>query len=175
MKKIVVINGLIAAVIIAGVSSLFLWSAGSDSAHSQSEWLGYLIMVVGLSFVFVAIKQHRDKNLGGVIDFVQGFKVGLLVTLIAALFYVVSWEFYYQNLGDGYIEAYQQSHLEQMAERGASDIEIATVTKEMDEFALLYDKLYFRAVITLLEILPVGLIITLLSAFVLKTKTNRVR
>jgi len=120
MLKIILVNGLMAAVIIAGVSNLLVWLAGDDAAHSHSAWLGYLAMVVGFSFIFVAIKQHRDKNLGGVLYFSQAFKVGLLVSLIAS-----------------------------------------------------YTKFYFRALIRLMEILPVGLIITLLSAFLLKTQWKK--
>jgi hypothetical protein len=173
MKKIVLINGLLAAIIIAGVSTVFLWRAGPDAAHSQSEWLGYLIMLVGLAFIFVAIKQHRDNNLGGVISFVNAFQIGLLVTLIAALFYVAAWEAYYQNAGQGFIETYQQSYMEQLQSDGATAEELAVKKQEMNEFTELYDKLYFRAMITLLEILPVGLLMTLLAAFLLKTKKSQ--
>lgn len=173
MKKIVLINGLLAAVIIAGISSVFLWRVGADAEHSHAEWLGYLVMLVGLAFVFVAIKQHRDNNLGGVISFVKGVQIGLLVTLIAALFYVMAWELYYQNAGQGYIESYQQSYLEQLKSNGATEQEIKTTRQEMTEFADLYDKLYFRVMFTLLEILPVGLLITLLAAFLLKTKKSK--
>jgi hypothetical protein len=69
MNKIILINGLIAALIIADVSSLMLWSAGSEAAYSQSEWLDYLIMVAGLSVIYVAIMGVRDQQFSGVIGF----------------------------------------------------------------------------------------------------------
>lgn len=170
MKKIVLVNGLIAAAIIAGVSLAFLWNQGPDSNHSQAEWLGYLVMLAGLAFIFVAVKQHRDNNLGGVITFGQGFKVGLLVTLIAAIVYVLAWEWYYQNAGQGFIENYQQVMLEQYHADGVSENELAEIRKEMNEFAALYEKFYIRILITMLEILPVGMVVSMVAALLLKTR-----
>ncbi len=172
MKKIVLINGLIASLLIAGISSLMLWSAGPEASHSQSEWLGYLIMIVGLSVIFIAVKQHRDHNMGGVIGFKTAFLVGFWVTVIASLCYVLSWELYYQNAGQDFMAAYQESHLKQMQDDGASADAIKTAQQEMAGFAALYAKFYFRAFITLIEILPVGLVISLLSASLLRTQTK---
>lgn len=173
MKKIVLINGLIAAVIISGISSYLLWSAGDDVDNSHSVWLGYLIMIVGLSVIFVAVKQHRDNNLGGVISFKTAFLIGFLITLITATFYVFSWELYYQSIGQDYIANYQTSYLENLTNQGASIGEIEKTKQEMAAFSVQYERFYFRAFITLLEILPVGLIVALFSALLLKTKSNK--
>ncbi len=172
MKKIVFVNGIIAALLISGISSLMLWSAGPESSHSQSEWLGYLIMIVGLSVIFIAVKQHRDHHLGGVIGFKTAFMVGLWVTLIASACYVISWELYYQNAGQDFMAAYQESHLAKMRDDGATAAAIESFQQEMADFAALYAKFYFRAFITLIEILPVGLIISLLSASLLRTQSK---
>jgi len=170
MFKIILINGLIAAAIIAGVSSLMLWSAGSDAAHSQSEWLGYVIMVAGLSVIYVAIRQVRDQQFGGVIGFFKALQVGMTITLIAAVFYVGSWELYYRSAGQDFIAQYQQSQLDQLAESGASEAAIEASRQEMAEFARWYERWYIRALITLLEILPVGVLISLISATLLRTR-----
>ena len=170
MHRIILINGLIAAVIIAGVSSLMLWTTGSEAAHSQSEWLGYLVMVAGLSVIYVAIRQVRDQQFGGVIGFFKALQIGLAITLIAALFYVGSWELYYRSAGQDFIAQYQQSQLEQLAESGASEADIESSKKEMAEFARWYERWYIRAMITLLEILPVGVLISLISAALLRTR-----
>ncbi len=173
MLRVVLVNGLLAAAIIAGVSTVLLWTAGGDAAHSQSPWLGYLVMVVGFSFIFVAIKQHRDKNLGGIIYFGQAFKVGLLVSMIASLAYVISWEVYYHNGGEDFIEKYQANYLADLKTKGATEVELAQTSQEMNDFAVSYAKFHFRALITLAEIFPVGLIITLLSAWLLKSQRKR--
>ncbi|MFC3195513.1 DUF4199 domain-containing protein [Marinicella sediminis] len=170
MNKIIIINGFIAALVIAGLSSWLLWSTAGDAAHSQSAWLGYLIMVAGLAVIYVAIKQVRDQQCGGLIGFYKGFSIGLQVTLIAAFFYVLSWEFYYQSAGQDFITNYQQSQLSHMAEAGATDAEMAASRKDMQAFAQWYDRWYNRAMVTLFEILPVGLLISVLAAALLRTR-----
>jgi hypothetical protein len=169
MTKIVLIYGLISSLIIAGISSILLWS----SIEHSSEWLGYLIMVIGLSLTYIAIKQHRDNNLGGIITFSKAFQVGILVTLIACLFYVLSWEIFYQNAGENYILDYQNSYIENMRSSGESEQKINDFKNEMQSFATQYENFFFRIFITLLEILPVGFIITLISALLLKNKKSK--
>ncbi|MFK8011467.1 MAG: DUF4199 domain-containing protein [Marinicellaceae bacterium] len=169
MKKIVLIYGLMASILIIGTSSFLLWMAQSHS----SEWLGYLIMIVGFSFTFIAIKQHRDKNLGGIINFSKAFQVGMLVTLIACFFYVVSWEVYYNNVGSNFIQAYQDTYIESLRSKGTPEVEVNAAIKEMSGFAKQYENFFFRVAITLIEILPVGIIITIISALLLRTKKRR--
>lgn len=168
MKKIVLVYGCIAALIIGVVSIILLWAG----ITIDNEWLGYLVMIIGFSMIFVAIKQYRDKDLGGVITFKKAAQVGLLITLMASLFYVVCWEVYYQNEGQDFISQYQNAEVESMRASGASEEKIDTYVKEMQDFAKLYDQALIRWLITLVEIFPVGLIITLLSALLLKTKKH---
>ena len=170
MLRVISVNGLIAAAIISGVSAVLLWTAGDEATHGHSPWLGYLVMVVGFSFIYVAIKQHRDNNLGGVIYFGQAFKVGILVSLIASFVYVFSWEFYYRNGGENFLEEYQVSYLAELKAQGVTTEKLSQTSQDMKAFAVSYAKFHFRALVTLTEILPVGLIITLLSAYLLKSR-----
>ncbi|MBL4773923.1 MAG: DUF4199 domain-containing protein [Alcanivoracaceae bacterium] len=171
MKKIVLIYGLIASILITVISSLLLLL--SKDNHHSSEWLGYLIMIIGLSMIFVGIKQHRDKNLGGIIGFGKAFQIGLLISLIAGLFYVTSWELYYQNSDQTFIEQYYNSYIDEMRKSGSNDSEIAEIKQEMETFAANYKNFFYRILITFLEIFPVGLIISLVSSFLLKTKRSK--
>lgn len=172
MKKMVLIYGFLASLIVVGVSSLFLWSSAPDSSLSHSEWLGYLTMVLGLSVIFVAVKQHRDHNLGGVIGFKSALLVGLLVTLITTVCYVLAWEIFFQQLGQSYLAEFTQQYLLELEQGGASPDELAATRQEMSEFGALYNRFYFRMFITALEILPVGLVISFLCAALLRTRST---
>ena len=67
------------AVIIAGM----VYADGVGGGHATSSlWFGYLIMILALSTIFLAIREYRNKNLGGVIKFLPAFGVGLLVAAI---------------------------------------------------------------------------------------------
>ncbi len=170
MKKTIFIYGLLASAIIAGVSALFLWTASEDPDYSSSAWLGYVVMIVGFTMVFIGIKQQRDKHQGGIISFVEAFKVGISITLIATFFYVVSWELYYQNAGQDFMEKYSASYIDNMRQNGADEAAIAATQKEMQTMGEKYKQFPFRFFITLMEIFPVGLLVTLISAWLLKTR-----
>lgn len=70
MLRIILIFGTIAGLIVGG-AGFCLTVAWADNPPSMSlgAVFGYLIMLVALSAVFVGIKRHRDRNLGGVIRF----------------------------------------------------------------------------------------------------------
>jgi len=169
MKKIVFIYGVIAGIINLAVSYLVFVALGDAFSHSQNEVMGYLVMIVALSIIFVAIKQYRDKNLGGVIKFKTAFLVGLYISLIAGTIYVANWEIYMQTAGsDDFIEQYQSSMINNMKADGASEEAIQEQMGKNEYYKEMYSNTFFRILITYSEILPVGLIISLLSAFLLK-------
>ncbi|MEP0007173.1 MAG: DUF4199 domain-containing protein [Balneola sp.] len=169
MKKIVFIYGVIAGIINLAVSYLVFVVLGDAFSHSQNEVMGYLVMIVALSIIFVAIKQYRDKNLGGVIKFKTAFLVGLYISLIAGTIYVANWEIYMQAAGsDDFIEEYQSSMINNMKADGASEEAIQEQMEKNEYYKEMYSNTFFRILITYSEILPVGLIISLLSAFLLK-------
>lgn len=169
MKKIVLIYGIIAGIINLAVSYLVFVVLGDAFSHSQNEVMGYLVMIVALSIIFVAIKQYRDKNLGGVIKFKTAFLVGLYISLIAGTIYVANWEVYMQTAGsDEFIEQYQTSMINNMKADGASEEDIQKQLEKNEYYKEMYSNTFFRILITYSEILPVGLLISLLSAFLLK-------
>lgn len=171
MKKIVLVYGVIAGAINIAVALLLTTIFGDDMAHSNTEWLGYLIMIIALTLIFMGIKQFRDKHLGGVIKFGKAFLTGLYIALVASAVYVGMWEVYIQTSGENWIENYQTSLIEGMREQGATEQEITIQKKELEYYADIYKDPFTRTLITLSEILPVGLIISLISAALLRKST----
>ncbi|MFZ1700481.1 MAG: DUF4199 domain-containing protein [Pyrinomonadaceae bacterium] len=168
MKKIVIAFGLISGVVITALMWLML-ALVSAGVASHSVVFGYAIMVIALSLVFFGVKSYRDNN-GGKITFFKGLQVGILISLIAALCYGISWEAYYRTDGGDFIEQYSVQYVEEMRSNGASDAEIAETQKQMAEFAEQYKNFFVRFGMTLMEILPVGVIVTLISAGLLRRK-----
>lgn len=168
MKKTIITFGLIAGAIIASVIALGLaWDTSSEHLAGL-EWLGYAVMIIAFSMIFVAIKGYRDGELGGVIRFGTAFGVGIGVTLVASVIYVVAWEISLAMTDYAFIEDYTQSVISAEAAAGASDAELAALQAEMDVMKKRYSNPLFRVLITLLEIFPVGLLISLISAAVLR-------
>ncbi len=49
--------------------------------------VGYTSMVVAFSMIFFAIRNYRDNLNNGSITFGKGFRIGILITVIASLVY----------------------------------------------------------------------------------------
>lgn len=168
MKKIVFWYGIIAGIINVGLAWLLYLIWGDDLMHANNVWLGYLVMLIALSMIFFGVKQFRDSQLGGVIKFGKAFLVGLCITLVASTIYAGAWEVYMQTSGEDFIETYQSSLIENMRENGATDDEIAQTMEDLEYYAEVYQNPFLRVLVTLSEILPVGLLISLISAALLR-------
>jgi hypothetical protein len=101
---------------------------------------------------------------------VKGLQVGILITLISAVCYGLSWEAYYRTSGHDFMQQYSAKQIEQMRAKGAPEAEVSETQKQMDQFGEMYKNFFFRFGMTLIEILPVGVIVTLISAALLRKK-----
>ena len=82
MKRIIIINGLIAGVIVSLMFAIsYPLTHNGTLSNESSMVVGYISMVIALSLVFVGIKSYRDQHQKGVITFGRGFVVGILITL----------------------------------------------------------------------------------------------
>ncbi len=168
MKKIILVYGSIVGIVIIGSLILSL-TAGFEEGHVTGlAWLGYLVMIVAFSLIFFAIKQYRDRDLGGVIRFSSALKLGLGIALLASVIYVVVWEINLAVTDFDFMNAYTESIIEQRKSEGLSETEMQEVYAEMDEMKAQYARLLPRLMITFIEIFPVGLLISLISAAILR-------
>jgi len=176
MNKNIIIYGIIAGII---VSFLMLFSVSYYSHcegnvdYSSSMLIGYASMLIAFSLVFVGIRNYRDKYNDGVISFGRAFKIGIMIVLIASTIYVVAWLIDYFCFIPDFMDKYAAHALDKLKAGGASQIEIDKQTKEMAGMGKMYKNPFFNAMMTYAEILPVGLIVTLISSLILKRKTAK--
>lgn len=171
MKKIVITYGLIAGVILGAM--FFVTAPLYDKGivnFDNGMLIGYTTMVVALSLVFFGVKSYRDNQRNGAITFGKAFQVGILITLLASVCYALSWEVAYHTVSKGYSEKFTGHYIEKVKKEGKTEAEVNTAIKEMEEFKAVYENSFIRFAMTLMEILPVGLIITLISAALLRKK-----
>lgn len=170
MKKNIFIFGLISGLI---VTSFMVYSVDSCYRNSDFEGnkvLGYAGMFLAFSFIFIAIKNFRDKQQQGSITFGKAFTVGVCTSLVASTIYVVVWLIYFYGFIPDFMDKYTLHVLKEAKESGASALEIQGKVKEMDNFKEMYKNPIWVVLITYSEVLPVGLIISLISAFILRKK-----
>jgi hypothetical protein len=171
MKKIVLSYGLISGAIISVLMLITMPHSMEDFDMESGQWIGYTTMVIALSMVFFAIKSYRDKYQQGVISFGKGFLTGLYITLIAGSMYAFTWEIMYRNMDGDFMEVYKTHMVKEMQKQGMPETEIKAKTAEMDQMAQMYKNPVFRFAFTLLaEFLPVGIVISLISAAILRKR-----
>lgn len=170
MKKTVLTFGLISGAVVAGLMWLMMGLFKTGVVNfDNGEIFGYTTMIVALSMVFFGIKSYRDKN-GGRIGFWKAVQVGILISLISAACYAVSWEVYYRTSGDDFMQGYTAHYIQKMKERGAPAEEVEKTEKDMAAFGEMYKNPVIRFGMTLLEILPVGVIVTFISAALMRRR-----
>jgi hypothetical protein len=170
MKRIVLVSGLIAGAILAAVMVVTMPLARRGTL-SHSYVVGYSAMVLAFVMVFVGIRSYRETIGGGTMTFGKGFQVGILITLIASLIYVATWEILYFGFIPDFMEHYSASMIAQMQAAGASAAAIAAKQRELLEFQRMYKNPLFNIAMTFVEVFPVGLIITLVAAAILRRRS----
>ncbi|MGB5483973.1 DUF4199 domain-containing protein [Parasphingorhabdus sp.] len=167
MQKIALAYGILSGtiVIVTMIMGLVFSDGGS---FLSSELFGYLTMLIALSMIFIAIKRFRDQELGGVIRFLPAFAMGLAVAVIAGVVYTVIWELYLMSNGYAFIDGYVNSAIEAKKAAGLTAERLAQEIATLEEMRTNYGKIYIRMPMTFLEIFPVGLMIAILSAAILR-------
>ncbi len=171
MKRTVTVFGLIAGVIVVALVWLML-AVGSDSMD-HSQFVGYGIMVVSLSMIFFGIKSFRDNNGAGTITFWKGVQIGLLITLIASLMYAMGWIVHnavYPEWVGMFMEKYSEHQANTMSTAGSSQAEIDAASQQMADMGKMLENPLIFFLVGLAEMVPVGILITVISAAILRKK-----
>jgi hypothetical protein len=169
MKKTVLTFGLIAGAIISvlmGGSLLLADKIGSG--HSMA--VGYTIMVASFLLIYFGIRSYRDNDLGGQISFGRAFACGILITLVTTACYVAMWEVLYFNFRPHFMDGYFAAQIHKVQSSGLDPATIATQVAAIQRSAQLYQNPFVNMAYTFIEPFPVGLVITLVSAAVLRRK-----
>jgi hypothetical protein len=171
MKNIVITFGLISGGVLAAMTAIMIPLLMNGTIDfSNGELIGYSTMVLSFLAIFFGIRTYREKNGGGAITFGRAFKVGILITLISCAVYVLGWEIVYWNFVPDFADKYAALTLEKMRADGATPAEIAAETKKMAQFKEWYTKPLFNVLVTFGEVFPLGLLMTLISAAILRKK-----
>lgn len=171
MKNTVIKFGLISGAILAGLSAVTMpLCLNGTIDFDHQEILGYSSMVLAFIMVFFGIRSYRENQGGGTITFGRAFKVGILISLVTCAVYVISWEIVYYNFLPNFFETYSAHVIDKMRAKGETAEAIATMQSQMATWAELYKNPFINVAITFMEVFPVGLIVTLVSAAILRKK-----
>jgi hypothetical protein len=168
ITRILALYGIIGGLIVAIPVDWLVLSRTPEWVSGNMMLFTYLAMIVALTAVFLGIKHYRDKTLGGVIGFVPALLVGLGISAVASLIYALCWEASLALTGFDFAGSYAKQMVEAARARGVSPAELQRVMADADAFAKSYGSWLYRIPVTFLEMFPVGVLISLISAGLLR-------
>lgn len=155
------------AILCANAIYMMNWMM-SDPDFKANDVLGYAAMVVVFSLIYFGVRNYRNKYLDGTISFGKAFKTGALIALVASTLYVVIGLSYYYLFAPDFLDHYINYVL-----RNTPADKLASKTVEMARYKEMYQNPLFAILMTYAEVLPIGLVVALVSAFILKRRRKR--
>ncbi len=172
MKKIVLTFGLISGAV--SIATMLAAIPFEDKiSHDKAEILGYTIIVLSALLVFFGIRSYRENVGEGRLSFGRGFAVGILITLISSACYVGTWEIVYFKFMPDFAVKYGAQMVERAKASGASQQKIAEAEQQAREFKQAYDNPLINVAYTFMEVFPVYLVVTAVSAGILRKKARQ--
>ncbi|WP_294818257.1 DUF4199 domain-containing protein [uncultured Flavobacterium sp.] len=167
MKKIVLTYGLLGG----GISVIgYLITMFTGAPHNEFAMLiGFASMLAAFSLIFVATVKYRKQH-DGAINFGNAFLIGLYISLIASTIYVLVWLYYLYNVYPDFAPKYAAQYLEGLKAAGVPQEKVAAEAVKMNQFISDYKKPWYVIAMTYTEILPIGIIVSLISAAILRRR-----
>lgn len=173
MKKTILVYGLILGAIVTG-NGIYMANMCNTNPHFETnDTLGFAALIVVYSLVFFGVRNYRNKFNDNQINFKQAFKTGLWITTISSLLYVIVWVFVYYLFMPGYFDQYVEHVVYKATKAGDSAAEIASLKEQMTFYGKLYQNPLFVVLSTFAEAFVVGLVASLISAFILRTRKGK--
>lgn len=173
MKNNVLKFGLISGGIVStfmAISMAIMGCGASSGNMTISMIIGFASMAAAFSFVFVGIKNYRDKQNEGVVTFGKAFLLGVMISFIASTMYVIVWGVEYHFFFPDFMDKYSAIQVKQVQESGITGAELEENLKSIESARVNYANPVFFSLYTYMEIFPLGIIISLISALILKRK-----
>ncbi|MEO5571303.1 MAG: DUF4199 domain-containing protein [Bacteroidia bacterium] len=148
------------------VISMIIFLIGLDKSQT-GENLGYINIVILIAAMVMAVKERRENELGGFIEFGQAFSTGMMVVLIASAITAVYTFLYISVINPGFRDYVLQKQITKMETSGQSQEQIDMALPYVEKFMTPVMMTLF----TFLGGLVVGVIIALIIAAIMK-KSN---
>lgn len=172
MKKTILAYGFLSGLAGSVLMTSFALYFKSNENYINGQLFGYAGILLSMLFVYFGIRSYRDHQSGGALSFAKAFQVGILITVISCVCYVVAWMVVYNTLMPDFMDKYIEHALAQMKKSGASEEVIRQQSAKMDEYKTMFKNPLIFFAMTFMEPFPVGSVVTLISSFMLRTKAS---
>lgn len=163
MTKTFLRYGLYSAAFLVALFSFNMWVG-----HFGTTMLaGYITMVLALSFVYFGLRYYRDKQNNGALSFSQGLGLGMLITLAPSIAIGLFDMAYIKFFNPDFYQKYTDQAVAQLKATVPADQFQAKADALRKSMAFMsqpwVDFLFMFA-----QVAAIGLIITVISTFILK-------
>jgi Protein of unknown function (DUF4199) len=169
MRKTILTFGLISGAI-SSLLMIAIVAFGNRIGFDRGAVIGYTSIVLSFLMVFFGIQSYHDNIGNGQITFLKAVAVGISITLISCICYVLTWEIIYYNFLPGFWDKYGAHLAEKLRASGASPAAVQAKLQQVAKHKEQYKNPLLNATLTFIEPFPIGLVITLISALVLRRK-----
>ncbi len=171
MKRTVLTFGLISGAI-SSVMMLLTLPFMDRIGYDRGEIIGYSVIVLSFLLVFFGVRSYRDNVAGGTLGFGRALAVGLLITLVSCACYVATWQLVYRALTPDFLVKYTAHLIEKERAAGATPEQLQATAQRMAEFEKLYQNPIVNVAFTFLEPFPIGFLVSLITAGVLRRRAG---
>lgn len=169
MKKTVLRYGLYSAAFLTAVFSFNMWIGGFGTTMTA----GYITMVLSVSFVYFGLRYYRDKQNNGQLSFGEGLKLGMLITLEPALSIGFFDLVYIKVFNPDFYEKYEASELARLKTTTPA-AEYGAKADALHKQIVFMSQWWVDFLFMFTQVAAIGLIITVISTFILKRKADEV-
>ena len=172
MKKTIFYYGIISGIVMILLFLIPFLVNGDIAVLGNGAIFGYASIILSLSAVYLGIRKYRDRYNNKVLLFGEGFGVGSEISGIAGIIFGVYSYLHYRTNGSEIAEQILNYYRNRIINSGASQELIAEQLKRLNEQSWYYGNPIVIAVVTLFTVFAIGLLISAISAFVLRRKAN---
>jgi hypothetical protein len=130
---------------------------------------GYTGIVLASLLIFFGVRSYRENVGNGKISFGRGLAVGILIAILSASRYVAAWEVVYYS-SPGITDKIFDKQVEDLKAAGAPQAKIDETAQQVASFKKMYANPFVNVAFTFIEPFPVGVLMTLISALILRKK-----
>ena len=164
MKNNIFKNGIFGGIIVSIVMMAMTYFMKTHPNQEPNPVIGFTSMLLAFIFVILGIKQERVSN-DNTLTFGKAFLTGLGISFVISTIYVLVWLVIYYNFFPDFMEKYSQIVL-----NNTQPEVLAAKIAEMNQMKEWYKNPIMVILLTFMEILPIGILVSLISAIILKKK-----
>jgi hypothetical protein len=170
MRTIVLKYGTISGLIASALMFISLIIENKSGFGSSSVVMGFIGMVLAFIPLYFGIREYRQTVGEGYVTFLKALNIGILIVVISGVFYTLSWMVIYYWVTPDFADKYCAAMVDQMKTASRPQKEIDQVVAEMTKYKEMCKNPFVLAAYTFPESLPMGIIISLICAGVLRKK-----